>query len=441
VSGVTQIVRGVAAVPASIMAPRQGKWWNSSTGEWELTDLTKVSPPENDDDLLKTIEDDLDSKHFTVGGKPSGEVVDMYYYEILEVDTTADESKIKRQYYLLARKYHPDKNDGDNDAADKFKTVAEAYQVLSDSELRAKYDKGGRDALSGDKTSGMDSHKADPSLLLAYLFGSDKFSDYVGRLATSTSAMLGDTTKLSVVQARTLQERRVARLALKLATRISAWVSGDFETVESAWTSEAVALSMASYGWEMLQVIGMAYEVSAVQFLGSNDSGIGMPSIAEWAQGKNAANKLTKAGSKNQWATMVASMDAMKIQQEYGEKIAQATSDEEKAKLEQEMAEATTGVMLRIIWTTTSVDVVTTIHEVCQMVFFDQSVDKETREKRANAVKKLGAIFQGCPEPQHPAGQKKSAKELFEEAAMAATLETIKRKDESTYEAGGYDNH
>ncbi len=138
----------------------------------------------------------------------------MFHYETLEIDPTADESKIKRQYYLLARKYHPDKNNGDTEAAEKFKMVVEAYQVLSDAELRAKYDKAGRDALSGDKTSGNDAHKADRSLLLAYLFGSDKFSDYVGRLATSTSAMLGDTPNLIVVQARTLQERRVARLAL-----------------------------------------------------------------------------------------------------------------------------------------------------------------------------------------------------------------------------------
>lgn len=428
-------------MPDSIMAPRQGKWWNASTGEWVLTDLSKESPPENDDDLLKSIEDDLDRKQFTVGGKPSGEVVEMFYYETLEVDSTADESKIKRQYYLLARKYHPDKNDGDGEAAEKFKAVAEAYQVLSDPELRAKYDKGGRDALSGDKTSGNDSHTADPSLLLAYLFGSDKFNDFVGRLATSTSAMLGDTTKLSVLQARILQGRRVARLALKLVDRIAPWVSGDFEMAETLWTSEADALSKASYGWEMLQVIGMAYEVSAVQFLGSADSGIGMPSIAKWAEGKKAGNKLSKAGSKNQWSTLIASMDAMKIQQEYGQKIAQATSDEEKRKLEQEMAEATTGVMLKIIWTTTSVDVVTTVHEVCQMAFFDQSVDKETREKRAKAVKKLGGIFLACPEPQMPGGQKKTPKELFEEAAMAATLETIKRKDEATYEAGGYDRH
>jgi hypothetical protein len=440
VSGVTQIVRGVVATPEAIMAPRQGKWWNETTSSWVYTDLAKERPPENDHDILGDIESDLDSRQGFDSKPPTGVVVDTYYYETLEIDPTADDHKIKRQYYLMARKYHPDKNPGDHEAADKFKTVAEAYQVLSDPELRSKYDKEGRAGLSGDKTSGRDDQKPDASLLLAFLFGSDQFHDYVGRLATSTSAMLGDTQDLSLTDARTLQERRVARLAIKLAARISPWVSGDFEATESSWTAEANKLSTASYGWELLQLIGMAYEVTALQFLGSADSGLGMPSIAKWAEGKKAGSRLAKAGNRNQWETMMATVDGLKVQSEYQQKLAAAKTPEERRQLEHEMQVATTSIMLRIVWTTTSVDITSSIHEACQMVFFDQSVDKETRKLRAQAVKKLGEIFQAVPEPQLPDGAKKDAKALFEEAAMAATLETIKRKDEATYAAGGY-NH
>jgi len=440
VSGVTQIVRGVVATPEALMAPRQGKWWNETTSSWVYTDLSKASVPDNDNDILGDIESELDSK---MGfDKPStGEVVDTFYYEALQVDTTADDHKIKRQYYLMARKYHPDKNPGDTEAADKFKTVAEAYQVLSDPGLRSKYDKEGRDGLSGDKTSGIDDHKPDASLLLAFLFGSDQFHDYVGRLATSTSAMLGDAPNLSIKDARTLQERRVARLATKLVTRVSPWVDGKYETTESTWKTEAEKLSKASYGWELLQVIGMSYEVTALQFLGSNDSGLGMPSIAKWAEGKKAKKRMAKAENKNQWEAMMATVDGLKVQAEYQEKLQAAKSEEEKTQLEREMAEATTSIMMRIIWTTTAVDITSTIHEACQMIFFDQSVEKDVRKSRAQAVKKLGEIFQEVPEPQLPEGKKKDAKSLFEEAAMAATLETIKRKDEATFEAGGYDHH
>lgn len=75
-----------------------------------------------------------------------------------------------------------------------------------------------------------------------------------------------------------------------------------------------------------------------------------------------------------------------------------------------------------------------TVHEVCQMVFFDQSVDKEIRKRRAHAVKALGEIFQATPEPPASEG-KKSARAIFEEAALAATVETIKRKDEAAHMA------
>lgn len=65
------------------------------------------------------------------------------YYEVLGVkkDATADE--IKKAYRKMAIKYHPDKNPGDKEAEEKFKEAAEAYDVLSDSEKRAKYDRFG----------------------------------------------------------------------------------------------------------------------------------------------------------------------------------------------------------------------------------------------------------------------------------------------------------
>lgn len=68
------------------------------------------------------------------------------------------------------------------------------------------------------------------------------------------------------------------------------------------------------------------------------------------------------------------------------------------------------------------------------MVFFDQSVDKDTRKRRAHGVKALGEIFQATPEPPTTASTK-DIRALFEEAALAATLETIKRKDEATHRA------
>lgn len=65
------------------------------------------------------------------------------YYEVLGVDKNADEATIKKAYRQMAKKYHPDLNPGDKEAEAKFKEVNEAYEVLSDSEKKARYDQFG----------------------------------------------------------------------------------------------------------------------------------------------------------------------------------------------------------------------------------------------------------------------------------------------------------
>ena len=65
------------------------------------------------------------------------------YYEVLGVSKTATPEEIKKAYRKKAIQYHPDKNPGDKEAEEKFKEAAEAYDVLSDSEKRAKYDQFG----------------------------------------------------------------------------------------------------------------------------------------------------------------------------------------------------------------------------------------------------------------------------------------------------------
>ena len=64
-------------------------------------------------------------------------------YEVLGVDRSASEDQIKKAYRQQAKKYHPDLNPGDKTAEEKFKEVNEAYEVLSDSEKKAKYDQFG----------------------------------------------------------------------------------------------------------------------------------------------------------------------------------------------------------------------------------------------------------------------------------------------------------
>lgn len=69
------------------------------------------------------------------------------YYEVLGVPKDAGDDQIKKAYRSLAKKYHPDMNPGDKEAEAKFKEVNEAYDVLSDADKRAKYDRYGHAAF------------------------------------------------------------------------------------------------------------------------------------------------------------------------------------------------------------------------------------------------------------------------------------------------------
>ena len=64
-------------------------------------------------------------------------------YSVLGVSREATADEIKRAYSKLARKYHPDRNQGDKESEERFKEVQEAYDTLSDPEKRKQYDAGG----------------------------------------------------------------------------------------------------------------------------------------------------------------------------------------------------------------------------------------------------------------------------------------------------------
>lgn len=76
------------------------------------------------------------------------------YYEVLGITKSATPDEIKKAYRKKAIKYHPDKNPGDKESEEKFKAAAEAYEILSDSDKRARYDQYGHAAFEGGSGGG-----------------------------------------------------------------------------------------------------------------------------------------------------------------------------------------------------------------------------------------------------------------------------------------------
>src|SRR5436305_11505643 len=103
------------------------------------------------------------------------------YYEVLGVARSASDAEIKKAFRGLARELHPDVNNHDPEAEEKFKEAAEAYEVLSDAERRAVYDRYGFDGLDSRgyrPTAGSFSSFAD---IFDAFFGGDPFGAAFGR--------------------------------------------------------------------------------------------------------------------------------------------------------------------------------------------------------------------------------------------------------------------
>eukprot|EP00586_Coscinodiscus_wailesii_P023466 CAMPEP_0172519720 /NCGR_PEP_ID=MMETSP1066-20121228/291584_1 /TAXON_ID=671091 /ORGANISM="Coscinodiscus wailesii, Strain CCMP2513" /LENGTH=524 /DNA_ID=CAMNT_0013302355 /DNA_START=125 /DNA_END=1696 /DNA_ORIENTATION=- len=424
VSGVSQVVRGVAAVPKSITEPRKGKWWDENHGVWVETNLETeagllTNVPSNDEDILGDARKDAEHRSSVTSGAPT-EVKEMYYYDILGVDSNAEPSVIKHQYYMMARKYHPDKVGKDDiEAANKFKDAAEAYQVLSDPSLRKKYNEEGREGLSADKTEAADgamqvdpallfaflltggslgdkteaadgAMQVDPALLFAFLFGSDQFKNYVGTLAVATAASVADSSKVSPTMSLKLQKRRCTRLAILLADRLKPWADEEYDLAKTLWATEATELAKASYGHELVTLIGKVYSIAAVQFLGSLDAGIGMPGISKWATSHYTEMKRGHQKNVQQVNTIKATMEIAQAQAHAQEALQTAETEEDKQKASKAIEEEIGAATLKLMWMTTTVDITTTLHETCQMVLYDKSVDKDVRKRRGHGLKALG---------------------------------------------------
>jgi len=395
---------GASAADSAVNKAR-GRRWDRTQNKWVIDRLEEEAAeveklPKDDEDILKASNEDEPAAAAAGGGGAA--VKDTEYYDVLGVPTDAPEPKIKKAYYIQARKWHPDKNQSE-EAKVKFQAIGEAYQVLGDEKLRAVYDREGKDGLSGDKTE-VAMEQIDPSLIFTFLFGNDSFDDIIGRLQLVTQTLVGgspEAENFPKKQMMELERRRVVRLAVALRNRIQLFVDGDEDGAKAQWTSKGEELVEVRYGEQILNTVGTMYKLVSTEVIGS------------WSEG------------------MDAKAQAMGMQIDAAKNAAVAAQTQQKAAQEGGTEEDALPSMIEIMWNITVIDISSTIREVVMKVLKDQSVSSDVRKKRAKAVQELGTIWEG-QKKKVTDGKEQNVRNMYmsaTNAAMEATLEKMKKEE------------
>jgi len=261
VSGAIQIGRGLVNTGTAVSETIAGnKDWDAEKREWIEYNLQA----EYNKATSKSAEEFLRDEKAKGKGEQDKEpeeirnVKDATLYDILGVKTNANQSKIRKAFYLKARKMHPDKNPGDDDAKAKFQQLSEAYQILSEPSLRAKYDAQGQSGVKDSAPS------IDSAAMFSMIFGSDKFESYVGELQMVSSMKSSDEGVPSNRYLEFVQWQREVTCAVYLAKMLDQRSDYDNEKdFARIVEGEAKELASTPFGATLLGVIGYIYTEQA----------------------------------------------------------------------------------------------------------------------------------------------------------------------------------
>eukprot|EP00310_Coccolithus_braarudii_P025005 CAMPEP_0183333362 /NCGR_PEP_ID=MMETSP0164_2-20130417/2273_1 /TAXON_ID=221442 /ORGANISM="Coccolithus pelagicus ssp braarudi, Strain PLY182g" /LENGTH=457 /DNA_ID=CAMNT_0025502271 /DNA_START=17 /DNA_END=1390 /DNA_ORIENTATION=- len=302
---------------------------------------------------------------------PVKSVKDPAFYDMLGVQPDATQGQLKKAYYKIAMKEHPDKG-GDKE---KFQSVGAAYQVLSDNAKRKKYDELGMASL---QEGGL----TDPAIVFAMIFGEQKFNDWCGELTQVITIRLENDASLSAEQRvklrKELQIRREQVLAKKLANLLDErWRGGDATEFVTEMVALVLELSKTNLGPQMCVSIGLMYEMVA-------DSALGV---------KRRLAELGFSGGSSATRTVKATARALQAAQKL---------KEEQDKMEKDPSDSNEGDRAKIqehLYNIMALDIESTVGSAARLCLSDTSISREERQERAKGLLKLGRIFQGKLEP------------------------------------------
>jgi len=446
--GAYQVSRGVANSVEAVNASKAGMQWDQARREWVFYHL--------DEDVKETerLEAELAAEKKAAGGGGEAaassslsekKVKDREFYDLLGVSTSASAGDIKKAYYKEARKCHPDKNPDDPEAAEKFQKLGQAYQVLSNESSRANYDKNGKPDSGSSEMAG----EIDPLVFFNVMFGSHLVEPYVGELwiATTADTMMRDAMEQQAQMpdgmteeeaARVMagratgeemtlkQRRREVKIALFLRDRVGRYVSarldGERDAFRSSIRQEAAKIADSSFGATFLVAIGFALEVEAEEFLGFQNTALGVGGhAARWKKTRRGAQnnlKLMGAGINAATTGRKAMREVEAAQKAMEERRARdaedgaaaggegdkpkttdegadggAAADEETARLAQQKIEETIPALLELAWAINIRDISRTLKNSCKKLFVDADVAMSDRLLRAEAVLVIGSEF------------------------------------------------
>lgn len=174
-----------------------GMIWDKKKKDWTFYELDREWVEIEEKERLKQQQDNSSSSSSSNGdNKEERKVKDREYYDLLGASTNATPAEIKKSYYKKARIVHPDKNPDDPEAADKFQQLGHAYNVLSNEQLRANYDKNGKAETTAEEEA---AGQVDAMVFFNVMFGSMLVEPYIGELwiAHTADSMLKDGGKAS----------------------------------------------------------------------------------------------------------------------------------------------------------------------------------------------------------------------------------------------------
>lgn len=278
-------------------------------------------------------------------------VVDTEYYEALDVAPEATEIEIKKAYRKAAIRLHPDKNPDDPTAHEKFQAVGEAYQVLSDPDLRKQYDKLGKEGAKPD--SGFE----DPSEFFTMIFGGEAFQDWIGEIS-----LMKDLTRSMEISTKEAEEAEKAEEAAAAADTLAAEQTGSADAAEKAAAGAKPATAEEVH--EKPAAAGAAQEIPVRDSKPQPTAGTESPYSSEKPQGVPTRLAITDRAEEDAAATAAGMTDkekelrekekrAGKLSKEQRDEL--AAFEEERRKIREERVETLSKKLIdRIsVWTET----------------------------------------------------------------------------------------